>query len=515
MGEIGENLASRWTFTCGARHGLDGMSNSTNVLLTSVDEWDPYVPGLAGEAAGLGPTLTLLANLPVTRLVLLSTAATPGQAMALETSVQRLYPELEVEWVSVSVSSGALPERLESEVKRCAALGALTVCHNTGPEALQEAWSFVVANAPDARWISVQPLLGRGHAGPAVSSGKPRAIARVREAMAAYGLVEPRLRAPDLTTACRQLGLRGEDPSFRRVLEMAERLAPHSVPLLIHGETGTGKGMLAALIHEMSERHRAPFVAVNCAALPEALVESILFGHRKGSFTGASSDQPGKFVLADGGTLFLDEVGELPLALQAKLLRVLEDGVVEPIGAARGVPVNVRVIAATHRDLKAAVADKSFREDLYFRLGYAQLVLPPLRARRGDIKLLALHQLAQLNRSMPTPRRMDASAMKRLEEHTWPGNIRELSNVLGRSVLLSDHAVLDADDIQVEPLPTRKSSVPSLPELGAGFSLEAYLSDVRHALIAHAIEVSGGNKSQAARLLGITPQAVHKHLRKE
>ncbi len=484
-----------------------------NMLLTCVDEWDPYVPGLTGESVGLGPTLALLANAEWDRLVLLSTSATPGQALALELELRRLYPALAIEWISAPLSREALSDALGSELRRCAAVGSLTVCVNSGPETVQAAWGDVVHDAPAVRWVAVQFARGAAGAGLAVVDEKPRAAERAREAMAAYGVDAARLRAPDLMTACRQLGLRGEDAAFRRVLEMAERLAPHPVPLLIHGETGTGKGMLAALIHEMSGRGRAPFVAVNCAALPEQLVESILFGHRKGSFTGAASDQAGKFVLADGGTLFLDEIGELPLALQAKLLRVLEDGVVEPIGAARGVPVNVRVIAATHRDLRAAVAEKSFREDLYFRLGYAQLVLPPLRARRSDIKLLALYQLAQLNRSMPTPRRMDASAVKRLEEHVWPGNIRELSNVLGRSVLLSDKPVLQAEDIQIEPLPAAAPRAGALPELGAGFSIESYLSEIRTSLIAKALEQSGGNKSHAARLLGISPQAVHKFLK--
>lgn len=480
-------------------------------LLTCVDEWDPYVPGAKNDDSGFGPTLSLIKSSPPTRLILLSAAVTSNQAAALETALRELYPALATEWVSVPLSHPHLAERLGAELERCSASSPLIVCANSGPDAVQEAWSFVVDKAPSARWVAVRPNLTTGQA--EITTEKPRRAARALEPLLDYEVDAPRMRAPDLATACRQLGLRGEDPAFRRVLEMAERLAPHPVPLLIQGETGSGKGMLAALIHEMSGRARAPFVAVNCAALPETLIESILFGHRKGSFTGAGADQPGKFVLADGGTLFLDEIGELPLALQAKLLRVLEDGVVEPLGATRGTAVNVRVVAATHRDLRAAVVEKTFREDLYFRLGYAQLLLPPLRARRGDIKLLALYQLTQLNRSLPRPRRMDASAIKRLEEHTWPGNIRELANVIGRSVIFSDNPILTGDDIQIDPLPAARASATSLPEFGAGFSLESYLSDTRRALIQRALEQSGNNKSQAARLLGISPQAIHKHLR--
>lgn len=480
-------------------------------LLTTVDEWDPFVPGGGEDASAHGPTLSLIKAIAPTRLVLISTSASASQAIALETVLRDLHPDLEVEWISLPLTQPHLADRLRAELKRNSAFGPICICANTGPEAMQTAWPFVVEDAPDARWIATRSILPAGAI--EITDSKPRPTARALEPALAYEAISVRPTAPDLATACQQIGLRGEDPAFRAVLEMAERLAPHPVPLLIQGETGSGKGMLAALIHEMSGRGCAPFVAVNCAALPETLVESILFGHRKGAFTGAGTDQPGKFVLADGGTLFLDEIGELPLALQAKLLRVLENGVVEPIGAIRGTAVNVRVLAATHRDLKSAIAEKTFREDLYFRLGYAQLQLPPLRARPADIKLLALYHLTQLNRSLPVPRRMDISALRRLEDHSWPGNIRELANVIGRSAIFSDNATLTGADIQIDPLPAQPSSRSTLPDLGAGFSLESYLADTRHALIQRALEQSANNKSKAARLLGISPQAIHKYLR--
>ncbi|HMP76293.1 MAG TPA: sigma 54-interacting transcriptional regulator [Kiritimatiellia bacterium] len=482
-------------------------------LLTCVDEWDPLLPGRADEAACLGPTLSLLAAIPTTRLVLLVTTATADAAAALASELCRRHPALDVEWASVPLAADALPARLADVLAQIGAGEAVTVCMNAGPDAVRDAWSQVAAGTPAARWVAVR--LAQGGIAASIEDARPGPASRamVKEAALSWPVDAPRAQAPDLATACRQLGLRGEDPAFRAVLEMAARLAPHPVPLLIQGETGTGKGLLAALIHELSGRARAPFVAVNCAALPETLAESLLFGHRKGSFTGAATDQPGKFVLADGGTLFLDEVGELPLPLQAKLLRVLEDGVVEPLGAVRGTAVNVRVLAATHRDLRAAVVDKSFREDLYFRLCYAQLALPPLRARGGDIKALALYQLTQLNRSLPAPRRIDATAVKRLEQHTWPGNIRELAHVIGRSVLLSDKPVLEAADLLIDPPPAARIEPARLPDISAGFALEEYLADLRRTLIDRAVDQSGGNKSQAARLLGISPQAVHAHLR--
>lgn len=477
-------------------------------LLVCADEWDPYLPGISEQAAGVGPALAAALAMAPPRMVLLVPLSRADVVSSFERAAAQHAPAMHVAPIPIPLAGDALVTRLSEILTAESANGALSVCLNTGPDTVREAWRNLRPSAHPVRWVTLQYVFGK----PAVLVEEKTGPARsaVREPVVTWSAATPHAPAPDLATACLRLGLRGEDPAFRAVLEMAARLAPHPVPLLIQGETGTGKGLLAALLHELSGRARAPFVAVNCAALPETLVESILFGHRKGSFTGAATDQPGKFVLADGGTLFLDEIGELPLSLQAKLLRVLEDGVVEPIGATRGTPVDVRIVAATHRDLRAAVAEKTFREDLFFRLGFAQLTLPPLRARAGDIRKLALYQLTQLNRALPQPRRLDASAMARLEAHSWPGNIRELANVLGRSVLLSTRSVLQADDLLMDPLPTPRVETSTLPDVGPGFSLDAYLAEVRRALIERALAQANGNKSQAARLLGISPQAVHK-----
>ncbi len=480
-------------------------------LVTCLDAMDPYAPGCDGRPAARGPALAALNAIPCSRMLILETAATADRRDALERALQSAHPDLAVEWRPLPLDE-SLPDRLVEEVAGASSGNAVTVCLNSGPDAVREAWAFVAARHPRVRWIEIPP--GAGTA-PLREGPPPLPAASVRDRAAAIELDERPPAVPDVFSACSRLGLRGEDPLFRATLDMAARLAPHPVPLLIHGETGTGKGLLAALIHELSGRARAPFVAVNCAALPDNLVESILFGHRKGAFTGAATDQPGKFALANGGTLFLDEVGELALPVQAKLLRVLEDGIVEPLGAARGLAVDVRVIAATHRDLRDAVAERAFREDLFYRLGYAQLVLPPLRARRGDIRIIALHLLTQLNRTLPAPRRMDASAVARLEQHTWPGNIRELANTIGRSALLCDKPVIQSADLLIEPAPARPIERNALPDIGAGFSLPAYLADLRRAIIRRALEQTGGKRSEAARLLGITPQAISKELRED
>ena len=211
---------------------------------------------------------------------------------------------------------------------------------------------------------------------------------------------------------------------------------------------------------------------------------------------------------ADGGTLFLDEIGELPPALQPKLLRVLEDGWVEPLGASRARRVDVRIMAATHRDLKAAVAEQAFREDLYFRLSFATVTLPALRERRSDIQALALHALQRINLRLRTPKRLSGPALVRLERQPWRGNIRDLENVIGRSALMARGDVIGPDDLLLEEAPAPGAR--GLPEPHEGFELEAYLSDARRALIERALALCHGRQAAAARLLGLTPQAVNK-----
>jgi two-component system response regulator PilR (NtrC family) len=262
----------------------------------------------------------------------------------------------------------------------------------------------------------------------------------------------------------------------------------------------------------LSGRPREIFIAVNCAAIPEDLVESLLFGHKKGAFTGAVSDQVGKFDSADKGTLFLDKLGELPLPAQAKLLRVLQDGLVEPIGQAKAHKVDVRIVGATNRDLRKLVRQGKFREDLFYRLNVGEIKLPPLRERRSDIPKLALHILDRLNSSLRRSKRLSAEALSRLQSHSWAGNVRDLENVIERSVRLCRHDALDADDLLITEPVTYADPLDALPDPYEGFSLDEFLGSARKQMILRALEASNGNQSQAARMLGITPQAVHKFL---
>jgi DNA-binding NtrC family response regulator len=297
--------------------------------------------------------------------------------------------------------------------------------------------------------------------------------------------------------------LLGKAPEFRSVIRSAQIAAATNVSVLILGESGTGKELLAQALHRESPRAGAPFVAINCAALPEQLAESELFGHRKGAFTGASNHNTGRIRAAAGGTLFLDEIAELPLNIQAKMLRFLESGECQSLGDTTPSTVDVRIIAATHRDLHQLVQEGRFRADLYYRLNVVPLELPPLRRRRGDVSLLlrALGEQAASKHALP-PLRFSPRALAQLESHGWPGNIRELRNFCERMLIFSAGAEID-----VEHLPGEMFATPSQRQSDESFTLPdngIRLEELEQAMIKQALERTHGNRSRAARLLGLT-----------
>jgi DNA-binding NtrC family response regulator len=318
------------------------------------------------------------------------------------------------------------------------------------------------------------------------------------------------LAIPGLDDALRELGIFIGSAALRHAAEQAGIAAGSHLPILLLGETGTGKDRFAHLIHRLSPRFHRELVAVNCAAIPASLAESYLLGHVRGAFTGATSDGKGIFEAADQGTLFLDEIAELTLEVQAKLLRVINDGVVQRLGSMVSRRVEVRIIAASNRDLRKEVSAGRFREDLYFRLEVVQIKLPALRERRGEIPELALMLLRQINQLREKPRQLTTGALARLERQPWPGNVRDLLNVLERSVLYSRAEIIDAQDLKFNCDPPGKDPFLALPEPSDGFKVEEYLRRVRNQLFLRALEASKGNQTAAAEKLGVSKQAVSK-----
>jgi two-component system, NtrC family, response regulator HydG len=308
-------------------------------------------------------------------------------------------------------------------------------------------------------------------------------------------------------------GLVGRSEPMRRVLEQVHKVAVTDATVLVLGESGTGKELVARALHDASPRRGGPFVSVSCAAIPEGLLESELFGHEKGAFTGAIRRKLGRFELAHEGTLFLDEVGEIPPATQVKLLRVLQERCFERVGGEETVEVDVRVVSATNRDLAALARDGRFREDLYYRLDVVSIVLPPLRERPGDVEELARHFLSKLAPRLGRPvTGFTPEALECLRRHRWPGNVRELENVLEQALVFAD-----GERVRVEDLPEALRHAPPpgpLPVPAGDRTLTEILEDLERQLILAAYERARGVKAETARLLGIKPSALYYKLEK-
>ena len=300
-----------------------------------------------------------------------------------------------------------------------------------------------------------------------------------------------------------RFGIIGESTAIAELYAVIDKVADTPSTVLVTGESGTGKELLAETIHAHSARAQGPFVAINCSAIPDELLESELFGHRKGAFTGASQDRQGLFVTADGGTVLLDEIGDMPFQLQAKLLRVLQEGEIRPLGAQQNVPVDLRVISATHVDLEASIRERRFREDLYYRLNVVSLHIPPLRERLEDIPLLADHFLAAIAERAGKPqKKLSPEALGQLLNHDWPGNIRELQNAMERLNALSRGPVI-AEALVSQALPVESSSprIHSLSDARRDFE--------RHYLV-QLLSATRGNMTQAAELAGRNRSDFHK-----
>jgi two-component system response regulator PilR (NtrC family) len=308
-------------------------------------------------------------------------------------------------------------------------------------------------------------------------------------------------------------GLLGEHQSIHNLRAMIERLARSQAPVHIAGESGTGKELVAKLIHTRGPRATAPFVPVNCGAIPTELMESEFFGHIRGSFTGAVKDKQGLFQSAEGGTLFLDEVADLPLHMQVKLLRAVQERAVRPVGAEAEVMVNVRIISATHKNLGDLVTQGAFRQDLYYRLNVIEVRTPPLRERADDIPLLSRHILARLARDngLSEPPALDEYAQRQLSAYAFPGNVRELENILERAITLCDGKLIYPDDLQLRPAAPMQFAGSAAPENAA---LGDHIEEIEKRAIREALEKSRYNKTRAAELLGMSFRSLRYRIKK-
>ncbi len=311
----------------------------------------------------------------------------------------------------------------------------------------------------------------------------------------------------------------GESAPMVALTEQVRRVAPTMATVLLQGESGTGKELFARALHQLSARHDGPFVAINCAAIPETLLENELFGHEKGAYTGAGASRAGKLEIADKGTLFLDEIGEAPPAVQSKLLRVLEERRFERVGGTATIEVDVRIVVATNQDLQAAVAARTFREDLFFRLSVVPLTVPPLRDRPEDLPALVEHFIARYTRELKrrTPPRLTGEARERLRAHPWPGNVRELQNCIERALILCDGAAIGPDDLNLPAargdglLVERAHAADSSPSLSEVAQTAARSAEKGH--IERALKEAGGNRARAAALLQVTPRTLQGKIR--
>ncbi|MFQ5579807.1 MAG: sigma-54-dependent transcriptional regulator [Nitrospiria bacterium] len=304
----------------------------------------------------------------------------------------------------------------------------------------------------------------------------------------------------------------GQSSGMQQVYRLIEKIAPTATPVLILGETGTGKELVAKEIHNKSPRAERPFIAINCGAIPENLIEAELFGYEKGAFTGAATSKKGRFEMADGGTLFLDEIGELPLHLQVKLLRFIQEQELERVGGTKIIKVDSRLIAATHRDLKKEVQEKRFREDLFYRIRVIEICLPALRERGDDIKELSMHFLMKINQELHKNVQFPPEIIDLFSAYPWPGNVRELENIVERAVVLAD-----SNTIQLEDLPSELHSIPApekpSPQTGPQ-SMTERIEEMEREIIRKTMEEVEGNQTKAAKTLGLHRSSLQYKLRK-
>ncbi len=487
------------------------------ILLTFTGFHDPFAESSIIGEMETGPVLTVNAERQLERVYLFTTPTTAEISAQTKVELEKRNKDVAVEIRDVPLKDPTnylgILKQLRSHFKEISKQnpdGEYFICVSSGTPHMHASWLMLAASG------EIPARILQTRAAKFVREGEDRVteidftnpqFPQIRP----FGALPTEDEARDFQSLSAELQIVGSHELFLRELKTAFTMAEYDSPILLLGETGAGKEVFARLIHRASKRAAKPFVTANCAAFAETLIESQLFGHRKGAFTGADRDHKGCFEEADGGTLFLDELGEMPTQCQAKLLRAIQYGKIQRLGDSKEFTVNARVIAATNVDVKRAIEEKTLRKDLYYRFE-AKICIPTLRDRRDDIPNLAHHFLEHWNQKHQKQRRLSQQAIIALMKHPWPGNVRELQGVVIRSAQLCSGKVIEPENLLFDEVMTT-SGMDALPEPQEGFVLNDFLSSVRGRLIEKAMKRSDGNRTKAASLLGITPQAVSQYLR--
>ncbi len=513
-----------------------------DILLTFAGNRDPFNPETIRGVSSDGPVLTLLKERFFPWIYIFTTPNTLSNARSLKDEIAARASDIETHILNIDIPDPTDYETLFFHMNK--------LCQDIMAQHNQKQPSYWIATASGTPQMqTVWFLLARSGLVPAtlLKITPPRflrphqkAVSEIRLPLDKFPLISsPSCEHPDYAATFfrkEQLeaerddlirefsGLRmiGKSPALANVVDAVKAASRYDSAVMIQGETGTGKELVARAIHFNSARKTEPFIVVNCAAIPETLVESELFGHEKGGFTGALQQKKGKFELADKGTIFLDEIGDMPLPAQAKILRVLQDHEITRVGGVKPVKTDVRVIAATNRDLPGRITEGKFREDLYYRLKVVDIQTPPLRNRKEDIPLLVEYFLSNHNERYLQKKQIARDAMKRIIDHTWLGNIRELENAIERAFVLSKgSAIKEADLPPALTAPSLSSEDMSLsvfsklPLPAGGLDLDTHLYDLEKNCYEEAIRVKGGNREAAARLLNIKPHTFRKRAKEK
>jgi len=488
-----------------------------SVLLSFIGFHDPYGRSVVDGQRQAGPILTALAEREFDAVVLFATPGSDERTEATHSAVREHHPKCPVTLMQLAIEDPTDYSSIFHELRQSLSAvqkkfpdSELCVSVSSGTPHMHACWIMLVASGElPATLIQSRP--------PQFVSGD-HAVTEIDVHTKDFPEIRKGSEIGSSTTdqtetaaICKRIGILGQSNSFSTALERATHLSGFDVHVLLLGETGSGKELFAKLIHASSPRASKPMITVNCAAFPDTLIESQLFGHVKGAFSGAVRDQKGKFALADGGTLFLDEIAEIPVTSQAKLLRAIEHGEIEVLGSGKTTKVNVRIIAATNMDVRKAIREGEFREDLYYRFR-GVVNIPPLRDRRSDIPLLSQFVVERWNALHQSPKRLAPDAMAALRKHPWPGKIRELFKVIEDSAITTSGRVIRARDLSFEK-PIGGSVLPLLPTPHEGFDINDFCTEVRQELMEQALKLTDGNKAAAGRLLGITSQAVHQYFK--